>query len=260
MANGRIGVEFPVLATHEAHLALAEGEDAVDVGERRANGDGTVLAQHLVGEEHIVHADGHAVVPVGIVAEAKGDPVEVRPLCDAVGQAAIGADRLVDGGFEQPVVHEAASVVIAGRDPALLQNRVVVVEGAHHGQSHPPGLRRVWVGVVEVGEVGAVFQRQQVGDGVGIVGVFARRRFGGRGFAQGGERSQESKDDRGRLGDGQAFGGKAFCLPYAPAGASLGQAAVSTAIGVQGKAECLPSKGPSPPPPMTRVHASPTSC
>ena len=173
--EGQDGVQVAVRPAHEADLALAEGEPAVDVRKHRAQGHGAVLLEHVEGVDHVLDGDRLAVVPEGVVAQLEGDPGHIVRLGDTFGETSVGAHWFVVRAFEEPVVDQARAQAEAGSQPALLQDHVVVVVGAHLRQAEHAGLGRVGVRVRVVCEAGIVLQRQEVGDAVAVFDIGAGR-------------------------------------------------------------------------------------
>ena len=175
----------------EFHLALADL-----LGLQRVAIIGAVegVAPGLEGIErkhHVVDGDRRAVVPARLGAQGEGDPRAVLGHFDLFGDQAVLRERLVLGPGHQRLEHLAQ----ASRRLALEDERVEVVEAADRVQSHFAALGRVRVGVIEVGEVGAVFQIAVHRHAVAGVDILGRAR-GGRQNERGGGEGDENAHER----------------------------------------------------------------
>ena len=106
-------------------------------------------------------------------AKPECDPLEIGTHDHALRQSAVVAHGFVDGGFQERVVDQPPGYVVAGRQAALLDDPVVVVERAENRDAHFARLRRVGIHIGEVREVVAVPERPQVGYPMLVAGTGA---------------------------------------------------------------------------------------
>ena len=153
-------VDFHVALAYETQLAVTERKHAVEVGERRAYDDRTVLPHRLERKDDIFRGDRHTVVPGRTRPKLECDPFEVRTHDDALGQSAVIADGFVNGGFQERVVDQPPGYVVTRRQATLLDDAVVVVERAKDRLAHLASLGSGGIDVFEVREITSVPERE----------------------------------------------------------------------------------------------------
>ena len=146
----------------EPHAALAVALDLLDVAVIGAVHRLALLTQRVEGPDHVLRGYRRAVVETRLLAQRVQHRFAVRGQIGAFGDEAVFAAGLVLGRQHQRV----EGLAHAGRRDALDDIRVEAVEGADRGEPHRAAFRRARVGVVEMLEVGTVFeiaeQRQTV--------------------------------------------------------------------------------------------------
>ena len=165
--------QLAVLTWFEAELdgTVADLLYLVDAGVVGTEDRRSLRAQGVEGPHHVLDRDRLAVVPARLRAQGEDHPRTILRRLDALGEQAVLAERLVGRRRQQRIVDLRASDV----GIALDDERIEAVEGAQTVTTQHPALRRVGVGVVEMGEVGPVLEIAVHGDAVDFVVLPARR-------------------------------------------------------------------------------------
>ena len=160
LAVGRGGIE------DEADRAFAGAFDPPDLLVVEPVVGPALLLQGLPGEHHVVDGDRTPVVEPRLGSQREGDRGPVVRHRDGLGDQPVERERLVPCPLEQALEHQMPAM----RRHALDQERVEVVERPAHRAAQLAPLRRVGVDVVEVAEIGSVFQVPVHGDAVARLG------------------------------------------------------------------------------------------
>ena len=139
----------------EGHLARANhfglGHILVVIAvNRRALG-----GQRLKGPDHIGGRNRLAVMPTRLGAQFDPHARAIRRHLQAFDQAAVGAEILIAGRPQQGVIGQPDQ----GRRHPFHDERVEAVEGARGADSHLTALGRGWIDIIEMTEIGRVFER-----------------------------------------------------------------------------------------------------
>ena len=147
----------------ERDLAVAGGLDPVDAGKLVGVGGMALGGEDLEGERHIAGRDRGAVVPARLGPQEEADAAPVGRKRDAFGDQPVGRVRFVRRAFEQALEGQAGS----GRARALQCEGIERAVGIDRGEVQHAALGRVGVRVLEVREVGAVFEVSEEREPVG---------------------------------------------------------------------------------------------
>ena len=138
----------------ELDLAVADLLGLDDVGVVGAVERVALGLEGLEGPDHVLDRDRRAVLPARLGPQREDHPGAILRHLDALGDQAVFRERLVQVADRQGVEQQSE----AGGIVALEDELVEIVEGADRRQGQRAAFGRVRVSVVEMGEVGAVFE------------------------------------------------------------------------------------------------------